>query len=228
MIDSGATSNFMSLDFASKHHIPLLQKDKPEVLTVIDGTPISSGAITSHTSEAILSYADDHCEGVSFNIIPMPKYHLILGTPWLAKHSPNLDWKNQAIQFTSSYCQQHCKLQSQAINISTVSSSEFNSLMADPFNIAFGSISPSPATSIPELSCFGTSQPTSIPPPYQDFADLFDKSAADVLPHHKPYDHKIPLVPNATPPHGPIYGLSEPELRALREYLSENLARGFI
>jgi len=48
------------------------------------------------------------------------------------------------------------------------------------------------------------------------------------LPQHSKYDHKIELQPDTTPPLGPIYLLSEKELKALWEYLEEMLAAGKI
>jgi len=70
--------------------------------------------------------------------------------------------------------------------------------------------------------------PVSIPPEYSEFADLFDKESAEQLPEHQPWDHTMPLVEGKQPPFGPIYPLSEFELRSLREYLDENLRKGFI
>ncbi len=63
---------------------------------------------------------------------------------------------------------------------------------------------------------------------YKDFADVFEKNKADQLPEHCPYDCPIDLEEGHSPPFGPIYGLSEPELQALRDYLIENLAKGFV
>ena len=67
-----------------------------------------------------------------------------------------------------------------------------------------------------------------IPEQYYDFADVFSKSKADTLAQHRPYDLKINIEEGATPPHGPIYSLSQTELLALREFIDENLATGFI
>lgn len=67
-----------------------------------------------------------------------------------------------------------------------------------------------------------------VPSEYHDLLDVFSKKKADALPSHRPYDHTIPLVPGETPPFGPIYSLSEVELKALSDYLDENLDKGFI
>jgi len=47
------------------------------------------------------------------------------------------------------------------------------------------------------------------------------KEVADALPDHRPYDCKIDLQEGSTAPWGPIYPLSEEELRTLREWLTE-------
>jgi hypothetical protein len=67
-----------------------------------------------------------------------------------------------------------------------------------------------------------------IPVEFQDYSDVFSKISADKLPEHGQYDHTIPLESGTKPPFGRIYGLSEVELKALDEYLKDNLAKGFI
>ena len=42
------------------------------------------------------------------------------------------------------------------------------------------------------------------------------------------YDYPINIQDGACPPFGPIYGLSEPKLDALRAYIEENLVKGCI
>ncbi|KAE8219386.1 hypothetical protein CF319_g6910, partial [Tilletia indica] len=68
----------------------------------------------------------------------------------------------------------------------------------------------------------------SLPETYHDYVDVFRKSSAHRLPEPRHYDHKIPLQPDTTPPCGPIYSLSEGEHQELRNYLKENLDKGFI
>ena len=67
-----------------------------------------------------------------------------------------------------------------------------------------------------------------VPECYHDFADVFSKSKAKNLAPHRDYDLKIEIEDGAKPPLGPIYPLSESELVALREFIDEHLAMGFI
>ena len=67
-----------------------------------------------------------------------------------------------------------------------------------------------------------------VPKEYHNFADIFSKSKASVLDDHRPYDLKITLEDGASPPLRPIYLLSQEELLALRKFIDENTATGFI
>jgi hypothetical protein len=69
---------------------------------------------------------------------------------------------------------------------------------------------------------------TKVPRHYHEFLKVFDQSEADKLPPHRDCDHEIELLPGTTPPHGPLYGMSEDELLVLRKFLQENLDKGFI
>lgn len=67
-----------------------------------------------------------------------------------------------------------------------------------------------------------------VPEKYHDLIDVFSKSASNVLPPHRLYDHKIVLENHAQPTSGPLYPMSEDQLKAVHKYLLENLDKGFI
>ena len=62
----------------------------------------------------------------------------------------------------------------------------------------------------------------------QEFAEVFEKKAIPTLPEHRPYDINIELVPDAKPTWGAIYNMSTDELKALKNYIDDNVAAGFI
>src|SRR3979490_3396368 len=68
---------------------------------------------------------------------------------------------------------------------------------------------------------------TGIPREYHDFLDVFSKTRANTVAPHRPYDLKIELK-DGTSPFGPIYSLSQSELKTLREFLDEHISMGFI
>jgi hypothetical protein len=68
-----------------------------------------------------------------------------------------------------------------------------------------------------------------LPLNYADFVDVFSKSQNDELPPYRPSDHKIELLPDATPLRAhPLYSMSTEQLVALKEYLTENLRKEWI
>ncbi len=79
------------------------------------------------------------------------------------------------------------------------------------------SASPEPNTEIPDL-----------PSEYADLAEAFSKRRATQLPNHRSVDCAIDLIPGTTPPKGRIFPLSQPETAAMKQYIEEELAKGFI
>ena len=67
-----------------------------------------------------------------------------------------------------------------------------------------------------------------VPAEYHEFVDVFSREEAKAMPPHRPYDHKVDTENDQVPPRGPIYPMSEVELKALREFLDDMLGKGFI
>ena len=67
-----------------------------------------------------------------------------------------------------------------------------------------------------------------LPAEYHEYLDVFDRSQASKLPPHRPYDHKIELAGDAAPPQSRAYRMSPYKLQKVKEYLNENLSKGFI
>ena len=67
-----------------------------------------------------------------------------------------------------------------------------------------------------------------LPPEYHDLWEVFEPSGAETLPPHRPFDHKIDLMPGAKPPSSHNRAFSPKELLVIRKYLDDHLAKGFI
>jgi hypothetical protein len=64
---------------------------------------------------------------------------------------------------------------------------------------------------------------------YADFIDVFSKNQSKELPSYRSSNHKIELLPDATPLRAyPLYSMSTEQLVALKEYLTENLRKDWI
>ena len=154
MLDSGATSNFISQRFVETYNIPLKRKARPIPLSVIDGTPISTKAITHQTvtCDLTLGSADEHRETLTLDAIPMATYDVILGMPWLNTHTPWIHWSKRKLVFASGYSH------SASATIATTLEGTW---------IA--------ATTEEELA-------EELPEAYKDYAHLFTKEGANELP----------------------------------------------
>ncbi|KAH9263566.1 hypothetical protein BASA83_013014 [Batrachochytrium salamandrivorans] len=62
----------------------------------------------------------------------------------------------------------------------------------------------------------------------KEFSSIFSESQADILPSHRSFDCTINLSPSAEPSYGRIYQLTREEDKVMQEWISENLAKGFI
>ncbi len=63
---------------------------------------------------------------------------------------------------------------------------------------------------------------------YHEFLDVFDRAQSDKLSSHRFYDHKIELISDSTPPRCRVYRMFSVKLLKVKEYLNENLSKGFI
>ena len=219
MLDSGASGSFVNESFVDRHKISTKKKSIPNEVQLIDGSLISSGPIKQETLPIRVSIGH-HSETMSFDIVNLGKYPLLLGIDWLLLHNPIINWKNKSIQFSNCSCLRNftsnsvfCYFSNDLIPSKFTQNNPENFLFVSPFSIF-------------SLSTAVTSYP--IPPCYNQFKILFSEQASSTLPPHRPIDHKIELIPNASIPFGPIYSLSALELKCLRNYLKEMLDKGFI
>ena len=67
-----------------------------------------------------------------------------------------------------------------------------------------------------------------LPPQYADFIDIFSEEEACALPPHQTYNHVIQLELDTKVPWGPLYNMSELELKVLHDYIDDMLQKGFI
>ncbi|RAL60082.1 hypothetical protein DID88_000708 [Monilinia fructigena] len=69
-----------------------------------------------------------------------------------------------------------------------------------------------------------------IPAQYREYHRAFSKTESNILPPSRPYDHKIILEGDGEKAlkYSPLYKMSLEQLEVIKEYLTENLSKGFI
>ena len=145
-----------------------------------------------------------HRKMIVFNLISSPRHHVILGLSWLVTHNPIVDWRRQFLDFTTRMGKANNNLQ------------VVHDISTSPGQVELEDDHPAQVATTVE------------PSKYREFSDVFEKWNVDRLPEHRSYDCPIDIHDSACPPFGPMYGLSEPELDALRAYIDKNLVKGFI
>jgi hypothetical protein len=65
-------------------------------------------------------------------------------------------------------------------------------------------------------------------PIYTDLVDIFSQKDSDELPLHREIDHKIVLIQENTLELSLLYCISIAELQTVKQYLLDNLSKGFI
>ncbi|KAJ8324255.1 hypothetical protein O5D80_8742 [Batrachochytrium dendrobatidis] len=235
LVDSGASGNFIDESFIARSRIPLVTKQEPLHVEGVDGRPLSSGPISKETLP-LRVVIGDFIQEMTFDVIKCPHQPLIFGYPWLSSCNPKISWFSRVMKLPHSVS---CLVSNSSSKINPVSSENSVSYRSFPVNPV--SVDDShfieppvndscfvlPTSDVPSIQA--TTTPSSdIPLHLVEFASVFSKKKALVLPPHRQYDCPIDLEPGSTPKFGPLYSLSEPELKALRDYLDENLANGFI
>src|SRR5450432_296828 len=118
--------------------------------------------------------------------------------PWLRKQSPERNWQKGTVRIR---------------NDRDIGNTDHREICAISYNESGG------------LSTHGDPRGIYI----EEFRELFKEEDADAaLPPHQPWDLEIQLENGKSPPFGPIYLLSENELKVLRSYIDEKLAKGLI
>jgi hypothetical protein len=212
MIDCGATGNYMTKAVALENGIPTRRKQHPYQLLVMDGENLSTddGWVTLETTPQEMTILRGHKESIQFDVLPNGNHAVFLGMPWLIKHNPQIDWLKESIVMNRCSCEQRKTPVLHREN-ATLGQKELCAASSDPED-------PAPA-----------SLPLVIPVEYKEFKELFQEVLTDkALPKHQLWDHVIPIEEGKTPPFGPIYQQSEKELKILKEYIDENLKKGFI
>ena len=161
----------------------------------------------------------------------------VLGYNWLTWYNLLIDWVLGSIKFRSPL-QTDSLTSPETVAMAPLSS---NPLTPTPFiapkvsfinAAAFTRLSKMDDNQVYQLFLSDKTAPdyapvnmTGIPPDYHEFTNIFSKTRASTPALHRPYDLKIELEQGTSPPFGPIYSLSQSELKYLSESFQMNILR---
>ena len=246
LIDSGAEGlGFIDHQWAAENNLKVKPTGHPITMYGFSGEFMNQ---VTHFATAGLRINDHSEKPMHFLISPLGHHPIILGMPWLKIHDPTIRWAAHTIKFDSDYCHANCNIPSRPTKLQALRDvpkkarpeyqlKEPNVVLPE---LDIQEISLRAASMFARRGCqlYSTSldqieellhpDVEPLPNEIQDFSDVFDPKEADKLPPHRPYDHKIELLPGKTPPFGPVYPMSREHLTALKEWLDDQRRKGFI
>ncbi|KAI2647118.1 Transposon Tf2-6 polyprotein [Labeo rohita] len=92
LVDSGVAGNFISSQCLTDFKIPEVASETFYQISTIQGTPLGNGCINRRTVELELILNGNHSERLTLLVLPKATVDVILGDPWLTRHSPHIDW----------------------------------------------------------------------------------------------------------------------------------------
>jgi Reverse transcriptase (RNA-dependent DNA polymerase)/RNase H-like domain found in reverse transcriptase len=142
-----------------------------------------------------------------FCTIDLEDYDMVLGYPWLQTRNPDVDWAGSQWGYSKNPEPPEV-LEDEEFAEAALETGRIYAVRYTPLQPVEGVV--------PELQ-----------QEYAEFADVFSEAKAVTLPPLGGPEHAIELE-GGEPPYGPIYNLSERELKVLREYLRDAMERGWI
>src|SRR3954449_10461692 len=95
LIDSGSSGNFVREKFANFSKLPLQTKNTLYQVKLADKTTLDVNQSAPHVKLQI----QDHRDTINLDVLPLKGNDVILGKPWLRKHNPYIDWRENMITF---------------------------------------------------------------------------------------------------------------------------------
>jgi hypothetical protein len=215
LLDSGATENFMNLDYAKWVGFTIKRLMQPRTLLNVDGTPNKAGTLQFYTDVNLRT--GTVTKEMRFFLTNLGDHKIILGYPWFAAKQPKIDWAKGWIDHTQLpiIIRSHDAHKAQFLPRQGLTPPKF-----DKGQLFIGRVT---------FEHPATRTIMTIPKEYQEFAKVFSEEAAQCFPEPHIWDHAIELKPDApaTLP-GKIYSLTQLEQEELKKFVKEHLAKGYI
>ena len=212
LLDSRATENFMTMDYAKHLHLPIKELKEPRMLYNVDGS-INKAGIIRHCTDLKVQTGTNHT-WMRFFLSDLGNHQDILGYPWFAAVQPKVDWKRGWIDISQ------LPIVLRAVDAAKARFLPRKSPLVPKSpkridRLYLARITFEPKKSTPN---------SQIPPQYQQFTKVFSEEASHEFPPARVWDHAIELKPDApaTLP-GKIYPLSQMELQELQKFVDEHL-----
>ena len=239
LLDSGATENFISMQYAKELWLPIKCLQWPWPVYNVDGTWNKNGDIEHYTD--LEMQTGNQRVWLRFFLTDLADQKAILGYPWFAANQPKIDWAwgwIDSTQLPLILCTRKAfKLHIAQCTIMPAGRkrpSKQKPTTSSSIHVAWVSIPASAEkkqTLASKLAEWAGSQmgDRKIPAKYHHHLSVFSEEASHRFPESHIWDHAIELkpgTPSSIP--GKVYQLTQDEQKALLEFIWEQQAKGYI
>src|SRR5712672_1239557 len=227
--DTGATENFMSLEYAKWLGLPIKRLPKPRTLLNVDGTLNKQGKLEYYADLQVQTGSQR--QDMRFFLSNLGEQKAILGYPWFAAMQPKIDWARGWIDTL----QLPIVLRAHnAHRARFLPRSVQPKPLRDEEMLLIGRISWTPEIRRQTMSSTLAEQaqkdkPNPIPAKYRQHERIISEEASQCFPEPRIWDHTIELkpgVPSTLPVE--IYLLNPLEQEELRKFVQDHLSKGYI
>lgn len=228
LIDSGASTCFLSSQFAEEHWLATTSVPKSfQSVKLATGVKAQALQRVRAASIQISTYKDE----LNFMVLPLGDVDAILGMNWLFRFNPYINWRRKTLLFNH---------QGRAHTLSNTTSTPKK---AEPTTKLFQILSAArmgkllrrnQAECVVLAIAHGPERDTERSHSREtkqlldEYRDVFPDKLPAELPPRRDVDHRIELTQTAAPGSRPIYRMSPAELDELKTQLKELIDAGFI
>ena len=240
LLDSGATGLVMSLEFARKKCFKLKKLERPIQVRNVDRSFNREGPIKNTVEVNI--YYKEHVERMEIDVIGGQKWGVILGMPWLERHNPEIDWKIGEVKMTR--CPEECGRQWRPVQgklgwekqkeeeakeeVGRKREEKERRKKGKPMEVK---------KVVEEWEIWDEEEEAAkseeeakklVPEKFHRWMKGFGKKQSERMPTRKLWDHAIDVREGFMPRKGKVYPLSREEREEVREFVREQLRKGYI
>jgi hypothetical protein len=95
LVDSGATTNYISEAFIEKHNVYTEPLAEPTQAVIADGRPLS----VTRTAPKLSVYIQEYADELDANVLALNRYDLVLSMAWLDAYCPSVDYRAKTVSF---------------------------------------------------------------------------------------------------------------------------------
>ena len=231
----------MSSEFARKKGFKLKKLERPMQVRNVDGLFNREGPIENMVEVNV--YYKGHVERTEIDVIGGQKWGVILGMPWLERHNPEIDWKTGEVKMTrypEEYGRQWRPVQGK-LGGEKQKEEEAREEKEEKKKEKKKNQKKGKAVEVrrvteeweiwdeeEEAAKSEAEAKKLVPEKFHRWIKMFGKKQSERMPTRKLWNHAIDVKEGFMPWKGKVYPLSREEREEVREFVREQLRKGYI